>query len=75
MLLGMPVNESESAPNTFTTGQYLGMLGDFSHYWIADTLDMIVQRPVELTLHRIRKVLSCARSSWSHTSLSRTQSV
>ncbi len=48
MLLGMPVNESEYVPNTFTTGQYVGMLGDFSHYWIADSLDMTLQRLVEL---------------------------
>jgi HK97 family phage major capsid protein len=48
MLLGMPVNESEYVPNTFTTGQYVGMLGDYSHYWIADALDMTVQRLVEL---------------------------
>lgn len=48
MLLGMPVNESEYVPNTFTTGQYVGMLGDFSFYWIADALDMTMQRLVEL---------------------------
>lgn len=48
MLLGMPVNESEYAPNTFTTGQYIGILGDFSKYWIADALDMTMQRLVEL---------------------------
>jgi HK97 family phage major capsid protein len=48
MLLGMPVNESEFAPNTFTTGQYVGILGDFSRYWIADALDMTMQRLVEL---------------------------
>jgi HK97 family phage major capsid protein len=48
MLLGMPVNESEYAPNTMTTGQYLGILGDFSRYWIADSLDMTMQRLVEL---------------------------
>lgn len=48
MLLGMPVNESEYAPNTMTTGQYVGILGDFSRYWIADALDMTMQRLVEL---------------------------
>jgi len=48
MLLGMPVNESEYAPNTMTTGQYIGILGDFSRYWIADSLDMTMQRLVEL---------------------------
>jgi HK97 family phage major capsid protein len=48
MLLGRPVNMSEYAPNTFTTGLYVGMFADFSHYWIADALDMQVQRLVEL---------------------------
>lgn len=48
MLLGRPVNMSEFAPNTFTTGLYVGIIGDFSNYWIADALNMQVQRLVEL---------------------------
>jgi len=48
MLLGFPAYASEHAPNTFTTGKYVGMLGDFSHYWIVDALSMSVQRLVEL---------------------------
>lgn len=48
MLLGRPVNMSEYAPNTFTTGLYVGMFGDFSNYWIADAMDMQMQRLVEL---------------------------
>lgn len=47
-LLGLPVFMSEYAPNTFTTGLYVGLLGDFSNYWIADSLNMEVQRLVEL---------------------------
>ena len=47
-LLNMPVAESEYVPNTFTTGQYVGMLGDFSHYWILDNLQITMQRLVEL---------------------------
>lgn len=47
-LLGRPVMMSEYAPNTLTTGLYVGILGDFSNYWIADALDMQVQRLVEL---------------------------
>lgn len=47
-LLGMPVFMSEYAPNTFTTGLYVGVLGDFSNYWIADALDMQMERLVEL---------------------------
>lgn len=48
MLLGLPVFMSEYAPNTLTANQYVGVLGDFSYYWIADALDMQVQRLVEL---------------------------
>jgi HK97 family phage major capsid protein len=47
-ILNLPVAMSENAPNTMTTGLYVGMLGDFSHYWIADALDMQVQRLTEL---------------------------
>lgn len=47
-LLGRPVNMSEFAPNTFTTGLYVGMFGDFSHYWILDSLQMQMQRLEEL---------------------------
>ena len=47
-ILGFPVFMSEYAPNTFTTGLYVGILGDFAQYWIADALDMEMQRLVEL---------------------------
>ena len=47
-LLNMPLAESEYAPNTFTTGLYVGVLGDFSRYWIADAMNMTVQRLLEL---------------------------
>lgn len=47
-LLGFPVMMSEYVPNTFTTGQYVGILADFSFYWIVDALDMQIQRLVEL---------------------------
>ena len=47
-LLGRPIMMSEYAPNTLTTGLYVGILGDFSNYWIADAIDMQVQRLVEL---------------------------
>lgn len=47
-LLGRPLMISEYAPNTFTTGLYVGLFGDFSHYWIVDALDMQVQRLTEL---------------------------
>jgi len=47
-ILNRPLNVSEYAPNTFTTGLYVGIFGDFSHYWICDLLDLQVQRLVEL---------------------------
>lgn len=47
-LLSFPVNFSEYAPNTFTTGLYVGILGDFSNYWIADALSMEIQPLNEL---------------------------
>ena len=47
-LLGLPVFMSEYAPNTFTTLLYVGILGDFSFYWWADSLAMEMQRLVEL---------------------------
>ena len=42
-ILDLPFDESEYAPNTFTAGEYVGILGDFSYYWIADALDMQIQ--------------------------------
>jgi HK97 family phage major capsid protein len=48
VLLGRPINMSEFAPNTNTTGQYIGLLGDFSFYHIVDALNVQVQRLVEL---------------------------
>jgi HK97 family phage major capsid protein len=47
-LLGRPAYMSEFAPNTLTTGQYVGILGDFSHYWILDSMMMQIQRLDEL---------------------------
>ena len=48
LLLGIPVLESEYVPNTFTTGQYVGLLGNLKYYWIADALDMEMQQLNEL---------------------------
>ena len=47
-ILGIPFHMSEYAPNTFTTGLYVGILGDFSQYYIADSLNMEIQRLNEL---------------------------
>lgn len=48
MLEGIPLFTSEYAPNTFTTGLYVGILGDFSFYHTADALDFGIQRLNEL---------------------------
>jgi HK97 family phage major capsid protein len=48
MILGRPFYMSEYVPNTFTTGQYVGIIGDFSKYQIVDALSMEVQRLEEL---------------------------
>ena len=47
-ILGVPVLVSEYAPNTFTTGLYVGLIGDLSYYWIAETMSVEIQRLVEL---------------------------
>ena len=48
MILDIPAVMSEYVPHAFTTGLYVGILGDFSYYWIADALDMTIQTLVEL---------------------------
>lgn len=47
-ILGIPYYMSDFNPNTFTTGQYVGILGAFRFYHIADCLTMTIQRLVEL---------------------------
>ena len=48
MLLGKPINMSEYAPNTFTTGLYVGIYGDLKYYWICDSLAFEIQVLTEL---------------------------
>ena len=49
MLMGYPVKMSENAPSTFTTGLYVGLLGNFKEgYWICDSLTMEIQALMEL---------------------------
>lgn len=48
LLLGKPYLESEYVPSTFTSGKYVGLLGDFSQYWIVDALSMSLQVLYEL---------------------------
>jgi hypothetical protein len=47
-ILDIPYNMSEYAPNTFTTGLYVAVLGSFRFYRIAQVADMMLQRLVEL---------------------------
>jgi len=47
-ILDVPYAVSEYAPATFTAGLYVGLIGDFSQYWVVDALDLTVQRLVEL---------------------------
>ena len=47
-LLNFPVRVSEYAPSTFTTGLYVGILGDFSQYYIARLQGFGIQRLDEL---------------------------
>jgi len=47
-ILSLPVNESEYAPSTFTSGNYIGILGNFQFYWIAELFGMEIQRLNEL---------------------------
>lgn len=47
-MLNFPVYLSEFAPNTCTTGKYVGIIGDFSQYWIVDSIDMEVLQLREL---------------------------
>jgi HK97 family phage major capsid protein len=48
MILGKPVNMTEYAPSTFTTGQYVGLYGNLDSYWICDSLTMQIQVLMEL---------------------------
>lgn len=47
-ILEVPYLISEYAPNTFTSGSYVGIIGDFKKYWIADALSMQIKRLDEL---------------------------
>jgi HK97 family phage major capsid protein len=47
-ILSKPFFMSEYAPNTMTTGKYVGIVGDFKYYWIVDALNLAIQRLVEL---------------------------
>jgi HK97 family phage major capsid protein len=48
MICEVPFIMSEYAPNTFTSGLYVGIIGDFTYYWIAEALGMQMKRLNEL---------------------------
>ncbi len=48
MLLDRPVFQSEYVPATFTTGLYVAIFGDFSRYWIVDSLQLTIRNLIEL---------------------------
>ena len=47
-ILDAPLRMSRYAPNTFNTGLYVGIIGDFSRYWIVDALGTTIQVLTEL---------------------------
>ena len=48
MILDIPALMSEYAPHTFTSTLYVGILGDFSKYYIVDSLGTTIQTLTEL---------------------------
>jgi len=46
-IMNLPFHMSEYGPNTFESGLYVGILGDFRNYWIVDSLVFQIQRLVE----------------------------
>jgi HK97 family phage major capsid protein len=47
-LVDTPYELSEFAPNTYTSGLYAAVIGDFSYFWIAEALNLEVQVVMEL---------------------------
>lgn len=47
-ILEVPYFMSEFAPSTFTSQQYVGIIGDFQYYWIAEAMRFELQRLDEL---------------------------
>jgi len=54
MLLEHPIELSECVPTTFTTGSYIAMLGDFSFYHAADSLEFWIKMAEELYLETMQ---------------------
>lgn len=48
MILGLPADESEWMPNTFSADNYFGLLADWQYYWIAFGMELEVLRLTEI---------------------------
>ncbi len=48
LILERPYVISEYVPNTFTSGKYVGIVGDFSYYWIVKRFGLAIQVLKEL---------------------------
>ncbi len=57
-LRGIPMDESERAPSTFTNGNYFGLLANWRYYEIADALDMEIQvlNELDATTNQVRYI-------------------
>lgn len=62
-ILDIPYVLSEYAPNTFTTGKYVAILGDFNFYWIANALELDIQVLVEL--YALSNMVGYLATLWS----------
>lgn len=47
-IVDIPYIQSEFVPSVFTTGLYIGILGDMRFYWIIDSLQIQIQTLLEL---------------------------
>src|SRR5262249_55902743 len=64
LLVGHPVELSEYAPNDFTAGQAVAVLGDFGQgYWVADGLELSMQVLVELFAKRQQVGFLCRKAT------------
>jgi len=62
-MLNFPVQLSEFAPNTMTTGLYVGMLGDYTNYWIVDAMDVEISRAEELYIRQNQDLFIVRKST------------
>jgi HK97 family phage major capsid protein len=59
--LGIPVIESENCPDTWTTGLYVGLIGDLTHYYIAEVEGVEIRRLDELRALNMQVVLRASQ--------------